>query len=111
MLMRDVCGSYRSCIEMVKMPYTIILMMAGVQTTVSCVNNCMKTMIVFRCSVADEFKNCIDNVRCTQTQTQNDTGYQLHLLAVGFTNWDTYACDNSSGTLEGYTHTRFQVLT
>ena len=46
MLMRDVCGSYRSCIEMVKMPYTI-LMMAGVQTTVSCVNNCMKTMRLF----------------------------------------------------------------
>ena len=56
-------------------------------------------MTVFCCSQADEFKNCIDNVRCMR----NDTAYQLYLLAVGYTDWNTYACDNS--TLEGYTHT------
>jgi len=57
------------------------------------------TMLVFRCSQVDEFKNCIDNVRCTR----NDTAYQLYLLAVGLKDADTYACDNS--TLEGYTRT------
>ena len=57
------------------------------------------TMIVCRCSRAHGLKNCTDNVRCTR----NDTAYQLYLLAVGWKDAETYACNSS--TLEGYTRT------
>ena len=57
-------------------------------------------MIVFHCSQADEYKNCIDNFRCTQ----NDTAYQLHLLSLGFKESYSFLCEND--TLQGCTRTQ-----